>query len=230
MLLSPELARSFFKVAGIGGAAFVFALLIFGDLSKLVSSTSLSQEASLAIVMCILIATVALACIGLLIYLVPEKDRAGKNLLLIAPLILVVFGITVAAVLIVVWGIRRSPVVSAQNQPTSQTLPTPPSVPTRPVNGTWDVTMKCPEGSSLNEYAAHFAQGRYARAFANNGLTELSMGYLSNEELEIKGYVAFNQSDVYSVDATARRRGNSFVGSGRFGSSPYCSLDITSRD
>ena len=94
------------------------------------------------------------------------------------------------------------------------------------------MAILCPDGSKLQEPNAKFKQGRYARGFsgASPGITELAMGYISDDVIKVTGYVVFGGSDVYLVDATARGADSSFSGTGRFGSSSRCNLTISNRD
>ena len=124
------------------------------------------------------------------------------------------------------------PTVGPQTQRTAQ-IPSPPAPPARPVNGVWDVVMVCLQGSTVNEYGALFNLGRYARGFQSNtvsGMTELALGYLTDDTVKLTGYVVFGQADVYTIDASAKRNGTSFSGKGQFGSSVNCSVNITAKN
>jgi hypothetical protein len=150
----------------------------------------------------------------------------------------VIFGILITGLVAYAFSIYvpRPPVVTSTNQPSPQTgFPPPPANPSRPVNGTWDVTMSCPDGSSVNEYGAQFKEGRYARAFGSGsgttGTTELAMGYVSNDAILVTGYVVFGQSEVYPVHATAHQTGDLlFSGTGQFGSSSNCNLTVANKN
>jgi hypothetical protein len=120
---------------------------------------------------------------------------------------------------------------AASNQPQTQ-VPSPPATPSRPINGAWNILMACPSGAAVNEQDAHFSSGRYARAFDNGsgtkGSTELSMGFRTDQIIHVLGYVMFEPSFFYPIDATGTRTGaNSFVGMGRFGSESQCKLSVT---
>jgi hypothetical protein len=120
--------------------------------------------------------------------------------------------------------------------------PSPPPQPARPVNGKWDVTMHCPEGATLNESNAVFTNGLYARRFSSamkSGKTRLALGYGADESVLVKGNVIFGDSaihvmlgvgEIYQVDGVGRRTGASFTGTGTYGLSNNCDLNIVNKN
>jgi hypothetical protein len=115
----------------------------------------------------------------------------------------------------------------------SPELPTPPS-PMIPVEGAWDIVMECPNKSNVNEFAAHFSKGRYTRRFVTpqsvKGVTQLAMGFEGPGEVGVKGYVVFGEKDVYEIDARGKLSGSSYMGLGKYGSSPRCNFSATPKD
>ena len=93
--------------------------------------------------------------------------------------------------------------------------------------------MACPSQSHLNERAANFQNGLYARTFTDAagrmGQTQLALGYEAGGAIHLRGFVAFNQSDLYPVDATALPQGGSYTGVGRFGQEANCTLSATAK-
>src|SRR5262249_14320188 len=127
------------------------------------------------------------------------------------------------------------PGVPRTNVPSQSSIPPPPpAVPSRPVNGTWDVTMTCGDGSDVKEFGARFAGGLYARSFTTpagvHGVTQLAMGYGGSEnDLQLRGYVIFNGTDVYRVSAEASLSQGQFVGQGSYGAMSNCKFSASSK-
>ncbi len=109
-------------------------------------------------------------------------------------------------------------------------LPPPPA---QPVNGTWDITMSCRDGSQVNEQSASFTRGTYARTYKTEygGIdTQLALGYIDKSTVRLTGSVTFEKYGVQAVDATGTKKGKSFVGLGTYGTSKNCRLTITDRN
>jgi hypothetical protein len=116
---------------------------------------------------------------------------------------------------------------------TVSALPPPPPAPAKPVNGTFDITMSCPNGSQVNEYGARFTDGMYARTYnTENGTinTQLALGYTSTTNVKLAGSVAFEQYGVQAVDASAKKKGRSWSGLGTYGPTTNCKLAIVDRN
>jgi hypothetical protein len=124
--------------------------------------------------------------------------------------------------------------------------PSPPQ-PDRPVNGKWDVVMKCPaEGGVikefLKEYNVIFNNGQLRRNFTHNGdvgKTAISMGYTSGDGIQVRGYVMFAPAswrllfrlgNVYQVVGEARKDGGSYIGRGSYGFGDDCILTAVNKD
>jgi len=101
--------------------------------------------------------------------------------------------------------------------------PSLPDVPGTPAEGQWDVTVTCPNQSTLNEYGARFHAGRYSRKF-DKGTTVLALGFLSDNTVSVVGSVTFAPSDVYPVSGTARLDGAHYKGSATYGVAGNCTL------
>ena len=115
----------------------------------------------------------------------------------------------------------------------SPELPPIPS-PLTPVEGAWDIAMECPNKSTVNEFGAHFAKGRYIRSFVTpqnvKGVTQLTMGFEAPEEVSVRGHVVFGEKDVYEIDARGKLSGSSYAGFGKYGSSSRCTFTATPKD
>lgn len=159
--------------------------------------------------------TFGIAGIGLISWLIarsvdPESPVTTAALATLAALIVVVLG---AAVFVSLQAKPDPAILDPDIRPTGHTIPPHPAPP-------------------ANEFGALFTLGRYARAFkslSSDGMTELAIGYISEDIVKVTGYVVFGQSDVYTIDATGRKNGASFSGIDRFGSSTNCKLTVTEK-
>jgi hypothetical protein len=105
-----------------------------------------------------------------------------------------------------------------------------PDVPSKPINGHWDVVMLCPQGNTLNEPYANFDGGLYAHNF-ESGRTELAMGLEPDGSIRVTGFVLFNAArEVYPVNAVGQPAGSNYSGSGHYGASDNCTLTVTKKD
>jgi pimeloyl-ACP methyl ester carboxylesterase len=119
----------------------------------------------------------------------------------------------------------------------AERLPVPPS----PLEGTWDVVLKCPDDAIMQEYNAVFDKGIYYRDFSGpprSGWTKISLGR-EDHSVRLAGYLGFQDSmfdillgkrDVYRVDGVAGKDGANYVGTGTIGTSRECSLTVTSKN
>src|SRR5579864_220650 len=232
--MEGRLLGSLGKIAGVAGIAFGFILLIFqGVLQKqFLPQAGLGQNQAFAIIFALLILSFGIAGIGIVGWLIDR--RADQNvplsvlsLAILSTLVALVLGAAVYVGLNVTPD--STPRIAPSNPPTATAIiPSPPAPPARPIaDGIWDVTMSCPDTSALNEQGAQFYGSRYSRTFGSG--SELGIGYVSDNVIKVTGYVVFGQSNVVSVDATGRKRNNSFSGEGRFGSSVHCNLTVISK-
>lgn len=112
-------------------------------------------------------------------------------------------------------------------------LPPPPPAPAQPLDGTFDVTMSCQDGSQVNEQSALFTRGTYARTYKTEygGIdTQLALGYTDKSTIKLAGSVTFEKYGVQAVDATGKKKGKSFVGFGTYGTQRNCRLTITDKN
>jgi hypothetical protein len=94
--------------------------------------------------------------------------------------------------------------------------------------------MICPDGSAVREPTAQFGLGRFARAFddghGNSGITELSLGYVTDDDVRLGGYIAFGGLTIYNIDAAGDRvEANNFLGIGHFGSATSCKFSAAQK-
>ena len=234
--MESRILSSLGKIAGVGGIALgVFLLIYKGVLQQqLLPLAGLGSAQGFAIILSLMIMTFGIAGIGLIAWLIArsvdtESPVTTAALATLAALIVVVLG----AAVFVSQQAKPDPVsLDPVIRPTAQTIPPPPTPPAQPINSVWDVTMSCPQGAAVNEFGALFTLGRYARAFKSpsvSGMTELAIGYISDDIVKVTRYVVFGQSDVYTMDATGRKNGASFSGIGRFGSETNCKLTVTEK-
>jgi hypothetical protein len=234
--MESRILGSLGKIAGVGGIALgVFLLIYKGVLQQqILPLAGLGSAQGFAIILSLMIMTFGIAGIGLIAWLIArsvdtESPVTTAALATLAALIVVVLG----AAVFVSQQAKPDPVsLDPVIRPTAQTIPPPPTPPAQPINGIWDVTMSCAQGAAVNEFGALFTLGRYARAFKSpsvSGMTELAIGYISDDIVKVTRYVVFGQSDVYTIDATGRKNGASFSGIGRFGSETNCKLTVTEK-
>ncbi len=227
------------KIAGLGGIALGVLLLVFQGVLKthFLPDAGLNSAQAFATIFSLVILTFGIAGIGVIAWLIsrtvgPSVPIPTLALGALTALMTLLLG---AAVFVGAKAIPNpAPVVGTTNHPmTAQTIPPPPTPPSRPADGIWDVVMSCGDTSAVREMGAEFKQGRYARGFKSgsvSGMTELAMGYSSDDTIKVTGYIVFDDSDVYLVDALARRTTDkNFAGFGRLGSSSHCQVSITDK-
>ena len=215
--MDSKILSSLGKIAGLGGIAFGVLLLLYrGVLEKqFLPQAGLGSGQAFAIILCLLILTFGIAGIGVIAWLIgrttgPRAPVPNTVLGVLATLMVAVLGAT----LLVGARVNPEPITEVPNSnlPNSQSVPAPPTQPSRPVDGDWDLTMECPDKSRMSEMNARFSQGRYARAFttpdSQKGITELAMGYLTDDTILVTGYVLFGTSNVYQVNAVGKKKGN----------------------
>jgi hypothetical protein len=214
-------------IAGIGMGVF-FLLMYSGNIRS-----TISLQGSPGLLGAYMILSFGGAATGIVAWLIAQTTKPTKPISHISLLLLVVVILTIiVAAVVVLVSFKPIPAVTSQNRPNTSITPPPPAIPTRPLEGTWDVFMSCPDGSSLREPAAAFRQGTYTRNFKNgaiSGTTKLALSYVSDATVKLSGFVDFDQAGNYIVDAMGRKQDGSFNGTGQFGSFHNCELTITPR-
>jgi hypothetical protein len=113
-------------------------------------------------------------------------------------------------------------------------MPPLPSEAGRPIDGRWDVEISCPDLSTLRETVADFSGGRFGRAFVDGqglaGKTELSMAFVTDDDVRIGGFVTFGGSRYYRIEASGHRAdATSFSGIGQYGYAAGCRFFATQK-